>query len=159
MGEEQKLKMRRRAVIFSIVTIFSVTAMILLISVLHEELNLHNVGYEDIICQEGDTECFKLNCPQGWDWDKEKEECSIREGYECCPYAQHLCGQPIWVRCFNNTQGDLSNSMQGDTTSKPDCSCSIPHVDSAGVVTSGYKQICHQNFVWVEWMKRCIRRN
>jgi len=147
---EQKIKMRRRAVIFSIVTIFSVTTMVLLISVLHEELNFHNVGYEDVICQKGDAECFKLICPQGWWWVQEEEECKIMEGYECCKYAQHLCGQPTWVRCYNTTR------MVEDI---PDCSCTIPHVDTAGVVTSGYKQICHQDFVWVEWRKRCIRRN
>ena len=77
---EQRIKMRRRAVIFSIVTIFSVTAMVLLISVLHEELNFRNVGYEEVICQEGDADCFKLICPQGWTWVQEEEGCSIMEG-------------------------------------------------------------------------------
>ena len=146
---EQKIKMRRRAVIFSIATIFSVTTIILVISVMHEEMNKHNVGYQDLVCQEADVECFKLLCPQGWEWDREKEECSVMTGYECCPDHQHLCGQPVFVRCYN---------MTGQVVT-PDCSCNIPQVHTSGVVTSGYKQICHQDFIWVQWRKRCIRRN
>ena len=83
-GEEdavkQKIKLRRRAIYFSIITIFSVTAFILVLSVLHEEMNKQNVGYEDLVCQKSDLECFKLICPQGWKWSIEKDECSITEG-------------------------------------------------------------------------------
>ena len=79
---EQTIRMRRRAVIFSIATIFSVTAIILVISVMHEEMNKHNVGYQELVCQESDLECFKLICPQGWEWDSESEECAIIPG-EC----------------------------------------------------------------------------
>ena len=77
---EHKIKMRRRAVILSIATIFSVTAIILVISVVHEEMNKHHIGYEELVCQETDLECFKLMCPQGWGWVKEREECHILEG-------------------------------------------------------------------------------
>ena len=77
---EQTIRMRRRAVIFSIATIFCVTAIILVISVMHEEMNKHNVGYQELVCQESDLECFKLICPQGWEWDSENEECAIIQG-------------------------------------------------------------------------------
>ena len=28
-----------------------------------------------------------------------------------------------------------------------------------GIVPSTYKQTCHENFVWVEWKKVCVRKN
>ena len=77
---EKKILIRKRAVILSIVTIFSVTTIILVTSVVHEEKKKSNIGYQDIVCQETDLECFKLLCPQGWEWSKKMEECQIMEG-------------------------------------------------------------------------------
>ena len=66
--------------IFSIITIFTMTTIILVMSVVHVEMNKSNVGYQELICQETDMDCFKLLCPQGWGWVKEKEECDILDG-------------------------------------------------------------------------------
>ena len=77
---ERNIEVKRRAVILSIVTIFSVTTIILVISVVHVEMNKHHVGYQELVCQETDLECIKLMCPQGWGWVKEKEECDILQG-------------------------------------------------------------------------------
>ena len=85
---EQKILIRRRAVILFIVTVFTVTTIMLVISVVHEEMNKHNVGYQELVCQETDLECFKLMCPQGWEWVRERGQCQLMEG-ECfklmCP--------------------------------------------------------------------------
>ena len=77
---EHKIKVRRRAVLLAIVTIFSVTAILIGMSVVHAEMNKRHVGYHELICQEKDLDCFKLLCPQGWRWLKDKEQCSIVEG-------------------------------------------------------------------------------
>ena len=77
---ERNIEVKRRAVILSIATIFSVTAIILVMSVVHVEMNKNHVGYQELVCQETDVECFKLMCPQGWGWVKEREECHILEG-------------------------------------------------------------------------------
>ena len=111
--------------IFSIITIFTMTTIILVMSVVHVEMNKSNVGYQELICQETDMDCFKLLCPQGWGWVKEKEQCAILD--------EHVF--------------------------PPDCSFSIPEVKSTGVVTSGYKEMCHSDYVWVNWRKKCLRRN
>jgi hypothetical protein len=99
-GVEQRILIRRRAVILSLVTIFLVTTIMLVISVVHDEMNKSNVGYQELVCQETDVECFELLCPQGWSWSRKKEECELREGelgecylvcmlsflgYSCCP--------------------------------------------------------------------------
>ena len=77
---EHNIKIRRRAVIFSIITIFTMTTIILVMSVVHVEMNKSNVGYQELICQETDMDCFKLLCPQGWGWVKEKEQCAVLDG-------------------------------------------------------------------------------
>lgn len=177
---EHDIKIRRRAVIISIITIFTVTTIIMVMSVVYVEMNKSNAGYEELICQETDTECFKLLCPQGWGWDREKEECAVLEGrnniyllfkdlniafqtmikisfdflkyfcalagYACCPAMHHLCGESVLVRCYNQSTSH-------------DCSCTVPAVQRVGVVTSGYKQVCHNNYIWVDWRKKCLRRN
>ena len=70
-------------------------------------------------------------------------------GYTCCPTNHHLCGKSILTRCYNISEDVFP----------PDCSCSIPQVQSTGVVTSGYKEMCHSDYVWVNWRKKCLRRN
>ena len=77
---EHNIKVRNRVVLFAIVTIFSVTAIILGMSVVHAEMIKRHVGYHELICQDNDLDCFKLLCPHGWMWFKEKEQCSILEG-------------------------------------------------------------------------------
>ena len=77
---DQNIKVRRRAVLLAIVTIFSVTAILIGMSVVHAEMNKRQVGYQELICHEKDLDCFKLLCPQDWRWVKEKEQCSILEG-------------------------------------------------------------------------------
>ena len=57
---EQTIRMRRRAVVFSIATIFSLTAIILVISVMNEEMNKHNVGYQELVCQESDLQIWSV---------------------------------------------------------------------------------------------------
>ena len=72
---EHHIKIRRRAVIFSIITIFLVTMVVMVMSVVHVEMNKMSAGYDEVICQETDTGCAKLLCPGGWGWDRTKEEC------------------------------------------------------------------------------------
>ena len=79
---EHHIRRRRRAVIISIITIFTMTTIIMVMSVVHVEMNKSNAGYQELICQETDMECFKLLCPQGWGWIKEKEQCDIHDGKE-----------------------------------------------------------------------------
>ena len=76
---EKKIIFRKRAVILSLVTIFSVTAIMLVTSVVIEERTSHTV-YQEIVCQETDIQCIQLLCPQGWQWDNNKGECKIMEG-------------------------------------------------------------------------------
>ena len=75
---EHSIKVRRRAVILSIVTIFSVTTIILVMSVVHVERNKNNVGFQELVCQEKDLECFKLMCPQGWGLGMGQGEGAVR---------------------------------------------------------------------------------
>ena len=72
---EHHIKIRRRAVIFSIITIFLVTMVVMVMSVVHVEMNKMSAGYDEVICQVTDTGCAKLLCPGGWGWDRTKEEC------------------------------------------------------------------------------------
>ena len=76
---EKKIMFRKRAVILALVTIFTVTAIMLVTSVVIEERRVHTV-YQEIVCQETDKECTMLLCPQGWQWNKMKEECQIMQG-------------------------------------------------------------------------------
>ena len=78
---KQKIKKRRNAILMSIVlAIFFATAIILIATVLYEEFNKPTTGYKDLVCQELDPDCFKLLCPQGWQWNSGKGECSIMKG-------------------------------------------------------------------------------
>ena len=145
---EHNIRVRRRVVIISIGTIFTVTSIIMVMSMVHVEMNKTDAGYHELICQETDLECVTLLCPQGWGWVREREQCAILDGYACCPTDKHLCGRSISTRCYNISE-----------TTSPDCSCNTPEVRSAGVVTSTYKQVCRMDFIWVDWRKKCLRRN
>ena len=119
MRVEQRIIIRRRAVILSLAIFFSVTTIMLVISVVHEEMKKSNNGYQKLVCQETDEECFELLCPQGWEWSREKEECKLIEGkvgsarrcdngiltgYSCCPPDQHLCGSSPPTQCYPAAQ-------------------------------------------------------
>ena len=77
---EHHIRIRRRAVIFFIITIFMVTMVVMVMSVVHVEMNKSTIRYQELICQETDTRCVKLLCPSGWVWDNSKEECDIIDG-------------------------------------------------------------------------------
>ena len=77
---EKKIKLRRRAIFISIITIFSVTALILVLSMHHEETNKYDTEFEVFDCQESDIECLQLICPAGWQWNNQSAECNIIKG-------------------------------------------------------------------------------
>ena len=81
---ERKLKIRRRAVLLAIATIFTVTAIILIITVVQEEIN-KRYGYQELVCQEQDEDCLSLLCPQGWEYLRDQDQCKVKEGEELQP--------------------------------------------------------------------------
>jgi hypothetical protein len=155
---EQRKLIRRRAAILSLVIIFSVTTIMLVISVVHEEMKKINNEYQEVVCQETNVECFELLCPQGWKWSRKKEECQqiegevvsasrcdngIITGYSCCPPEQHLCGSSPPTQCYPT-----------DHTPHPAC-CAVARL---GVAPS-IKKMCQAGWLWVEWRNKYIRRN
>ena len=62
---DQRIIIRRKAVILALVAIFLVTTIILVISVVHIEMNKRNVGYQELVCHETYVECLELLCPPG----------------------------------------------------------------------------------------------
>ena len=78
---ERKLKIRRRAVLLSIATIFAVIAVILVTTVVQEEIS-KRYGYEELVCQERDSDCLALLCPQGWVYSLEEDQCHLPPGEE-----------------------------------------------------------------------------
>ena len=79
-GFEKKILWRRRAILLTIITIFSITCIMLIISVIHEETNRSDVGYTELVCQDSDRECLEKLYPQGFSWNKELEYCTISQG-------------------------------------------------------------------------------
>ena len=69
---EHNIRVRRRVVIISIATIFTVTSIVMVMSMVYVEMNKSNAGYHELICQETDLECVTLLCPQGWGWVRAK---------------------------------------------------------------------------------------
>ena len=71
--EERKFQIKRRKLLFFIGTVFSVVALILIISVVHEEYSKQK--YIVFECDEKDADCLKLLCPQGWKFDQSENIC------------------------------------------------------------------------------------
>ena len=117
-----------------------------LVIVLVSNTSLQTV-LQEVRCAESDVQCEALQCPVGWHLDKEVDQCRVRPGYSCCPPGRHLCGQPQEVSCGPGTETSL------------DCSCLATNILSSGVSMSGYKQICHPQFIWVDWRQKCLRKN
>ena len=69
--------------------------------------------------------------------------------HACCPEQHHLCGRPEHHRCYNESQGE----------EEADCSCRIVEYKTGGIVSTGYKELCHHNMIWLEWRHKCVRRN
>ena len=136
---EKRIIIRKRAVILAIITIFSVTAIMLVTSVVIEEAR-QDIVYQEIVCQETDSLCVQSLCPQGWTWDKAREECKVMQGYSCCPPSQHVCGESLHTQC----------SPLGRA---PAC-CDL---HSLGLAPSAYKKMCQQGYIWVEWKRMCMR--
>ena len=91
---ERKLKIRRRAVLLSIATIFTVIAVILIITVVQEEIS-KRYGYEELVCQERDLDCLALLCPQGWVYRREEDQCHLAPGDQNLHHTQALpCPSP-----------------------------------------------------------------
>ena len=89
-GVEQRILIRRRAVILVIGTVFCVTTAIMVISVVHDEMNKQHLGYQELVCKEADVECFQMMCPQGWEWVQEEKLCQLREGEDRCGSLEFL---------------------------------------------------------------------
>ena len=66
--------------------------------------------------------------------------------FRCFEAGHHLCGQPDHHRCYNQSQ-------------EADCTCRRLEYKTGSIVTAGYKEICHQNMIWVEWRHKCVRRS
>ena len=79
-GFEKKILWRRRVILLTIISMFSITCIMLIISVIHEETNRSDVGYTELVCQDSDRECLEKLCPQGFSWNKELEYCTISQG-------------------------------------------------------------------------------
>ena len=90
---ERKIKMRRRALLVSTAVIFTLTAILLFISVaqiqgyqvtppppppLHPPLTSYDC--EELECEETDWECLALICPQGWHYNHSQHRCYLPEG-------------------------------------------------------------------------------
>ena len=77
---EQKIHMKRKVVILSIITVFIVTGIVLLISVMHEESTVNIENLEEFNCNVTDVECLKQLCAYGWEWQSDLDHCAPREG-------------------------------------------------------------------------------
>ena len=68
-------------------------------------------------------------------------------GYTCCPPEQHICGESHHTQCYPQHQGPHH------------ACCVIANVANLGVAPSAYKKMCQAGYIWVEWKKKCMRRN
>merc|ERR1712152_21980 len=107
--EERKFQIKRRKVLFLIGTVFSVVALILIVSVVHEEYNKQK--YTVFECDDKDSDCLKLLCPQGWNFDKDRNMCFLLQDYECCPEGFYLCGESVYTRCYNTSDVALMETI------------------------------------------------
>lgn len=83
----------------AVTSIFVVTTIIMVMSVIHVEMNQTIVGYEEccmhvllsyiwldcsilqeLVCSENDEECLKLICPVGYRLDREIDRCLLKDG-------------------------------------------------------------------------------
>ena len=65
-------------------------------------------------------------------------------GYSCCPPQHHICDKSPYTQCY-----------PPGLPTQPAC-CMVAKV---GVAPSAYKKMCQAGFIWVEWKRRCMRRN
>jgi len=142
------IRKKRRVVLVLVASMFVVTSIIMIMSVIHVEMNKGAVGYQELVCAENDEECLKLLCPVGFKLNRTTDQCNLIEGYECCENGHYVCDQGAYTRCFPASKSNSS-----------DCSCLVTNVVTTGVVMSGYKEQCHTNFIWVDWRKKCLRVN
>ena len=94
---ERKLKLRRRAVLVSTATLFTVAAILLFISLaqiqgyqvsiphtaprpLPPHNHHHPCSYQELDCEETDSACLALMCPQGWRYNNSRHLCYLPEG-------------------------------------------------------------------------------
>ena len=137
-GEETRLARRRCITLISIAALFIISAGILIISVVHDvqARARGDLEWEEFACQQNDLDCLALLCPEGMDWDMLAGKCKEMSGYTCCS----ACTQEY--KCFRAEEAHLVRCCYAE-----------------GVAPSAYKQVCRQGFLWVQWKKKCLRRN
>eukprot|EP00092_Neocalanus_flemingeri_P061443 GFUD01073863.1.p1 GENE.GFUD01073863.1~~GFUD01073863.1.p1 ORF type:complete len:170 (+),score=56.54 GFUD01073863.1:90-599(+) len=136
--EETRLARRRWITIVTIAAVFLVSAVILLISVVHDvqARNRGDLEWEEFSCQQNDLDCLALLCPDGMSWDMVAGKCKEVTGYTCCT----ACTQEY--KCFTAEEAQIVKCCYAE-----------------GVVPSAYKQVCRQGYLWVQWKKKCLRKN
>ena len=71
---------------------------------------------------------------------------------DCLPFsaAGFLC-------CHDST--DLIRCWDSQAAGQPPPTCVERQVDSAGIAPGVYKSLCSPGYLWVEWKKKCLRKN
>ena len=136
--EEKQIRRRRWLKLVSIVIMFLVCGIILAMSVAHdlEARAGDDLEWDEFTCPDNDDACAALLCPVGMVWEGEDGRCREMSGYSCCTTCTHeyLCyegGEAGGVKCCYGL----------------------------GVVPAAYKQTCRQGYLWVQWKKKCLRKN
>jgi hypothetical protein len=66
-------------------------------------------------------------------------------GFSCCHDSSNL------IRCWDPREAaDQQQQLAG---------CVERKVDSAGIAPGVYKSLCSPGYLWVEWKKKCLRKN
>ncbi len=63
-------------------------------------------------------------------------------GFSCCHDSWDM------IRCWDPLEGDQDQAA-----------CVERKVDSAGIAPGVYKSLCSPGYLWVEWKKKCLRKN
>ena len=131
-------------------------AAILTASVVHDVRNRRELAaelgdWEEVECG-GDRECQAALCPGGMVYREEEGHCTVLPGNDIsCSHvilssslSDHQCCT-LWTHEYLCFPSSLSHTMR----------CLL----GEGIVPSAYKQTCHQGFLWVQWKRKCVRKN
>ena len=135
-GEERRLARRRCITMVAIASLFVISTVILTLSVVHDvKARANDPEWEEFSCQQSDPDCLDLLCPEGMAWDMVAGKCKEMAGYTCCTACTHE------YKCFQAGDDPLVRCCHAE-----------------GVVPAAYKQVCREGYLWVQWKKKCLRK-
>ena len=137
-AEERRLARRRRITVLSIVGVFLICGVILTMSVVYDVQARAggHMEWEEFSCPGNDESCLSLLCPDGMGWEVGRGECAELPGYTCCTTCTHE------YTCYGPGEGEGVRCCLAE-----------------GVVPSAFKQVCRPGYLWVQWKRKCLRRN